>query len=414
MVRIKRLRDDGMAAARLRQALVDRLTAERLITQRAVEAAFRAVPRHLFLPEVTPEQAYGDVAIATKRIRGVAVSSSSQPAIMAVMLEQLDLRPGHRVLEIGAGTGYNAALMAYIVGETGRVVSVDIDEDVTEGAHRHLGTAGINDVHVVLADGSEGYAEEAPYDRIILTVGAADILPAWRDQLTPDGRLVLPLALGGPQETVALDRVGDRLESRSMYDCGFMRLRGSHAEADLAVRLGPEPGISLTPGMRTAIDPGRVYDWLTGPHTDTLTRLMVRPQELSSGLRVWLGLHDARTCTLTAEGDLAERGIVPRLIQGTGPELYTTTFGLLGDRRIDLLTYEGSRPDTFALCVRSFGDVADLAGELGQWLGVWDGAGRPMTSRLHLAAYRKGEAPQPNEGQVRVRKEASDLLLWWR
>jgi protein-L-isoaspartate(D-aspartate) O-methyltransferase len=103
----------------LHQALVDRLKCAGYIHTPAVEAAFRAVPRHLFLPAVAPDTVYTDEAIPTKRLDGKAVSSSSQPAIMAIMLEQLDLHPGHRVLEIGAGTGYNAALMAHIVGDSG-------------------------------------------------------------------------------------------------------------------------------------------------------------------------------------------------------------------------------------------------------------------------------------------------------
>ncbi len=109
----------GTGAAELHQALVDQLLAmrsadsrARLIRSPAVEAAFRAAPRHLFLPEVPVEQVYRDEAIVTKRQDGVPISSSSQPAIMAIMLEQLALEPGHRVLEIGAGTGYNAALLA--------------------------------------------------------------------------------------------------------------------------------------------------------------------------------------------------------------------------------------------------------------------------------------------------------------
>lgn len=110
------------------QALVDKLIRDGNLTDPRVEAAFRAVPRHLFLPDLTLEEAYRDDAIPTKRLPdGEVVSSSSQPAIMAIMLEQLALEPGQRVLEIGAGTGYNAALIAFILGETGQVIAIDID-----------------------------------------------------------------------------------------------------------------------------------------------------------------------------------------------------------------------------------------------------------------------------------------------
>ncbi|MBV9229518.1 MAG: methyltransferase, FxLD system, partial [Chloroflexi bacterium] len=106
----------------LHQALIDQLKKNGHIQNARIEAAFRAVPRHLFLPTVALDEVYRDQAIATRSINNQVVSSSSQPTIMAIMLEQLQLQPGHRVLEIGSGTGYNAALMAHIVGETGEVV----------------------------------------------------------------------------------------------------------------------------------------------------------------------------------------------------------------------------------------------------------------------------------------------------
>ena len=108
--------------------LVDALLSAGAIKSSAVEAAFQAVPRHLFVPDVAVEDAYRNEAIVTKMLDGRAVSSASQPSIVAAMLEQVDLAQGQRVLEVGAGTGYNAALLGHIVGPRGRVVTVDIDE----------------------------------------------------------------------------------------------------------------------------------------------------------------------------------------------------------------------------------------------------------------------------------------------
>ena len=212
----------------LNQALVDRLKQTGAIQSVRVESAFRAVPRHLFLPKLPLEKVYQDEAIITKRLDGQAISSSSQPTIMAVMLEQLDLEPGHRVLEIGAGTGYNAALVANLVGETGQVITVDIDEDTVKNARQHLSMASA--VQVICADGWFGYPAAAPYDRIILTVGAWDIAIAWQEQLKPNGRLVLPLTLrDNIQLTVAFEWADDCLESVSVSNCGFMKLRGAFA-----------------------------------------------------------------------------------------------------------------------------------------------------------------------------------------
>ena len=199
----------GMGAAdRARARLVDGLRDSGRLCSPAVEEAFRTVPRHLFLPGVPLARAYADEAVAVQAVDGVTTSSASQPSMMAIMLGQLDLRPGHRVLEIGAGTGYNAALMARIVGPAGRVVDVDIDADLVDGAARHLAAAGVDGVELVCADGALGYPPGAPYDRIVLTVGSGDVRPEWVAQLAPGGRLLLPLALRGTQLSVALD-LGD-------------------------------------------------------------------------------------------------------------------------------------------------------------------------------------------------------------
>lgn len=213
-------------------ALVDRLRRQGHLRSPRVEAAFRSVRRHLFVPEVPVEEAYRNRAIITKWAAGLPVSSSSQPAIMAIMLEQLGLEPGHRVLEIGAGTGYNAALMAEIVGDTGKIVTLEIDGDLAASARTHLATVGFGhaQVHVVRGDGGRGYPDAAPYERIILTVGAWDIVPAWREQLGPRGRLVMPLTLRGVQRSVAFEGERDHLTSVSVHNCEFMPLRGALAE----------------------------------------------------------------------------------------------------------------------------------------------------------------------------------------
>src|SRR5512147_1970485 len=115
-------------AIALNEALIDELKKGEYIRSASTEAAFRAVHRHHFLPGTPFEDAYSNRAIRAKQdASGEWISSSSQPSIMAIMLEQLKLEPGQTVLEIGAGTGYNAALMAHIVGPAGRVVTVDLD-----------------------------------------------------------------------------------------------------------------------------------------------------------------------------------------------------------------------------------------------------------------------------------------------
>jgi protein-L-isoaspartate(D-aspartate) O-methyltransferase len=213
-------------ATALRNALVDQLKQNQCVTDARVEQALRDVPRHLFVPDVPLDQAYADDAIVTKTIDDVPVSSISQPAIVAIMLEQLAPRPGGRVLEIGAGTGYNAALLAHLVGTNGHVTTIDLDEDIVAGARENLARANVTDVQVICADGGFGYAPNAPYDAIIATVGIWDISPHWFEQLCQGGRLVAPLRINGLQKSIAFQRVENCLVSSSIRPCGFLRLRG--------------------------------------------------------------------------------------------------------------------------------------------------------------------------------------------
>lgn len=250
----------------LRHALVEELQRRRVITDARVAEVFAAVPRHHFLPGVEPERVYSDQAILTKVVEGISLSSSSQPAMMAIMLQQLLIEPGQRVLEIGAGTGYNAALLRELVGPRGRVTTIDVDDDLVAGARAHLAAAGVADVAVVLGDGGFGHPTNAPYDRIILTVGAADVLPAWVEQLRPDGVLVLPIQLGAGMYSVALRKQRNgTLISESLVPCGFIRLRGVFASGERELRLGYWHAY-VEPGPR--LDPARVADVLAQPSTE--------------------------------------------------------------------------------------------------------------------------------------------------
>ncbi|MBO0790784.1 MAG: methyltransferase domain-containing protein, partial [Ktedonobacteraceae bacterium] len=272
--------------AKLHQDLVDLLLKRQNIVSPEVEMAFRTVPRHLFLPGVTPEEAYRDQAIPVKVVDGQFLSTSSQPAMMAIMLEQLQLRPGMRVLEIGAGTGYNASLMAHIVGKSGQVITIDIDEDIVEGARTHLAEAGYGHVQVLCADGAQGCAQAAPYDRIILTVSAGDIAPDWLHQLAPGGRLLLPLALRSMQVSVAFEQKQDHLASVSVKACGFVGLRGMLAEPDTMVKLYEEPGqgmLFIRSGTARQVNPQKLYQAIYGPFREQLVGFEATAQQVFCG-----------------------------------------------------------------------------------------------------------------------------------
>jgi protein-L-isoaspartate(D-aspartate) O-methyltransferase len=212
------------------KGLVDQLRERGVIRSDPVARAFAAIPRHRLLPSLPLERVYQiDQAIPTHFDgEGVPVSSSSAPVIMAVMLEMLEIEPGQRVLEVGAGTGYNAALMGQLVGEDGSVTSIDIDPVVTGEAAANLHRAGIGGVHIVTGDGWLGEPGRT-FDREIVTAECWDISPHWVDQLAEGGVLVLPLWLRpGLTLAVAFEKRGGILVSRSLAICGFMALRGPH------------------------------------------------------------------------------------------------------------------------------------------------------------------------------------------
>ncbi|MCC6190903.1 MAG: methyltransferase domain-containing protein [Anaerolineales bacterium] len=407
-------------------ALIETLKASGALTQPAVAAAFRAVPRHRFLPEVPLAEVYSDEAIPTKFSAGHAISSSSQPAIMAIMLEQLAVAPGQRILEIGAGTGFNAALLAYLVGPHGRVLSVDLDADIVAGARANLAAAGIANVEVICADGGHGYAPASPYDRVILTVSAWDIAPAWYEQLVPGGRLVLPLEFGlGPQASVALDKPARaspdrlRLVSRSVRCCGFMRLRGAFAGPHVELSLGLEPGLTLSLAGDPPVSTETILTWLEGGRQLVESSLAVSTRDAWGGLGWWLGLRAPDQCALTAGETWAGRGIVPCLLPIAGRRPACLTIGLAGAGGLALLSRQPGLPADeaapFAVRVEVCGpNPMPLAEALLAHLAGWQAAGRPGTHGLRLRVYAPDGPVSPLEpGAIRVQKRWTCQVVDW-
>ena len=207
--------------------MVERMKTTGAIRSPEVERAFLATPRHVFLPGVGLDLVYSGNAVVTRSDPKVGItSSSSEVAIMAPMLEALEVERGQRVLEVGVGTGYNAALLDDLVGPEGEVVSIDVQPDVVVDARAHLASAGHEHVGVISGDGYEGHAATAPYDRIIATASVSDIPTAWRDQLREGGLLVVPLRFGpGAQMIAALRRSGPTFECVRVLPGAFMPVR---------------------------------------------------------------------------------------------------------------------------------------------------------------------------------------------
>ncbi|MFG2042126.1 methyltransferase, FxLD system [Dactylosporangium sp. NPDC048998] len=306
-------------AEELRTALVDRLVADGMIISPAVEAAFRTVPRHAFVPAGTPlEDVYHvDRSVVTKTDEhGAHLSSVSATYIQARMIEQAEVGPGMRVLEVGSG-GYNAALLAEVVGTGGAVVSVDIDEDITDRATALLAATGYaGRVRVLQADAAHGVPGEGVVDRIIVTVGAWDIPPALLSHLAPDGVIVIPLRMNGVTRTIAFRRDGDHLASTSTEVAGFVPMQGDSARPERIFQLPDRDGhvVSLRFDAGTPEDVHLLTGVLGTERTEVWSGVTVAGSESFADLYLWFAGFLPGFCLLKADEGTelaAERGWFP-------------------------------------------------------------------------------------------------------
>ena len=299
-------------AAELREQLVRTLIDRGTVRNARIAAALTAVERHLFVPDATLADAYADDAVTVKRTGdGTVISAASQPTIVAAMLEQLDPRPGEKILEAGAATGYNAALLGHLVAPGGHVFTLDVDDDLIEGAKQHLTAAGVDNVTALLGDGAAGLPDLAPFDRIIFTVGAGDIPPAILDQLAPEGRLLIPLRIrGGVSRALALERDGDGWASVSSEMATFMPLRKGIADDErLITPLTEDATVTLHTYAEQDIDPAAIATVLDHPEHEVFSGVTFRKGTTWEWLNLWL------TCALPhgisrmpATGPLVESG----------------------------------------------------------------------------------------------------------
>jgi protein-L-isoaspartate(D-aspartate) O-methyltransferase len=204
--------------ADLRARMVERQLWRRGIADERVLAAMAAVPREAFVPWGLRHQAYADSALPIGDGQTI-----SQPWIVATICQALELRGDERVLEVGTGSGYSAAVLAELAAE---VISVERHPELAEGARQTLDRLGVAAVEVVVGDGSRGLPARAPFDAIAVHAAAPAPPPALLDQLAEGGRLVVPITAGEVETLTLLRRRGEQLEAVSLGPCRFVPLIG--------------------------------------------------------------------------------------------------------------------------------------------------------------------------------------------
>lgn len=377
------------------ESLVEMMRRRGDLRDSRIAEAFSSIPRAAFLPGMPPEIVYSDEAIAIKRDSdGSVISSSSQPSMMVLMLEQLRLKPGHNVLEIGTGTGYNAAIIQYLVGERGRVTTIELDPQLAESAMSNLQRVAMGSlVRVVQADGAGGFAPRASYDRIIATAGIWDVPRAWVQQLKPRGVLVAPFWLEGFQYSAAFHLQQDgTLYSEHNLPCGFIRLKGTGVGDDTAYRVGN----SLFLQSSTALDPVQLNALLSDDADTGYLGQSLTSADYTYSVIPYLALNVPESYVMAAYG--VADGTQPYGIDGGG-------FALIGMGSACFVTARG-QGHAF-----SFGS-ADAILTLQDVLTRWHQAGRPRLERLRLR-LSPVDAGEPSGARSRVFKRRDHYLETW-
>jgi protein-L-isoaspartate(D-aspartate) O-methyltransferase len=361
----------------LARRLADTLEAGGALRDPGWRRAFESVPRHAFVPrfhtlnqqgeldrlvvldqhpsEDVLRMIYADDVLVTQCAEASAdgteaaipTSSASMPSVMAVMLDRLNVSGDTSVLEIGTGTGYNAALLAHRLGPD-RVTTVEVDGELAERAWRNLATVGIAP-RAVTGDGVTGYPQQAPYDRIIATCSVERIPDAWLEQLAPGGRIVAPLTFGSALAVLDSDGQGGVTGRLDAELVSFMPMRGGQLNVPAIYPLE-----GTADRRHTELD----------PH-------LLDPFAEEHDLRLWISLHlrDATVAISCAE-DGAEEGILLTAPGGQAEVLFRPSVA-------------GSWPVTQWGPRRLWDTVEDA------WR-TWQHHGQPHRTRIGFTAQRDG------------------------
>jgi protein-L-isoaspartate(D-aspartate) O-methyltransferase len=237
-------RGEGDPYRAAREDMIENQLRRRGVVRHSVLEAMRAVPRHLFVRHDLAHRAYADEALPSQEGQTI-----SQPYMVAVMTQELDVKPGHRVLELGTGTGYQTAILARLAGPQGRIYTIERVAALAEFARHRLTAMNIEGIHFHVGDGSKGWPRDDPawdgprsndrfggaepgepqFDRIMVTAGAPAVPRPLLAQLRDGGIMVVPIGTSESQMLVRVERREDRVEENDIMACRFVPLVGAHA-----------------------------------------------------------------------------------------------------------------------------------------------------------------------------------------
>ena len=202
--------------------LVKQLILEKRIKTKEVEKAFLEVKREKFIPDKIKHYAYIDSPLGIGH--GQTISA---PHMVAIMVEGLDIKEGQKILEIGSGSGYHAAIVSKLVGDKGHVYTIERYSFLVENAKKNLEKSQVKNVTIEIGDGSEGLQKYAPYDRIYVTCAAPDIPKPLIEQLKDNGKLMIPVGRMVSQLEL-IEKTNDKLLTKNLGGCAFVPLVGKY------------------------------------------------------------------------------------------------------------------------------------------------------------------------------------------
>jgi protein-L-isoaspartate(D-aspartate) O-methyltransferase len=203
------------------ERLVEHLISVKALKTSRIIEAFRKTPRHLFVNKEYLSHAYDDIPLPTYNSQTI-----SQPYTVAIMTEVLDPKPGNKILEIGSGSGYQAALLARCVGQRGKVITVELEKKLVEFAKRNLKKVKIKNVRIIEWDGKKGYEKEAPYDRCMITAGCDEVPKPVLNQTKVGGKIVAPVNDFLGQKMLLIEKLSDKeFKTKDLGSFVFVPLR---------------------------------------------------------------------------------------------------------------------------------------------------------------------------------------------